>query len=148
MGSLSLPASGAIYVDTQVIIYSVERHPVYLPLVQPIWQAARAGSLAVLTSDLTLLECLVLPLRLGDQGLQRAYEQALLGTELRLIPISQAILRKAAMLRAANTSLRTPDAIHAASAAASGCALLVTNDMGLRTVAGVQVTVLNDFVRP
>jgi predicted nucleic acid-binding protein len=57
--------------------------------------------------------------------LQRAYEQALLGTELRLMPISQGILREAAKLRAASSSLRTPDAIHAATAAVTGCGLLV-----------------------
>ena len=148
MGSLSLPASGTIYVDTQVIIYSVERHPVYLPLIEPIWHAARAGNIAVVTSALTLLECLVLPLRLGDQALQRAYEQALLGTELRLMPIDQGILREAAKLRAASSSLRTPDAIHAATAAVGGCGLFVTNDMALRRLAGCAVAVLNDLLQP
>ena len=42
MGALSLPASGLVYLDTNPIIYSVEKHPVYWPLLQPLWQAAKA----------------------------------------------------------------------------------------------------------
>ena len=31
MGSLILPASGAVYADAQIFIYSVEKHPVHEP---------------------------------------------------------------------------------------------------------------------
>jgi len=44
MGSLSLPASGTIYVDTAPIIYSVERHPDYEFLLLPLWTEADARS--------------------------------------------------------------------------------------------------------
>jgi predicted nucleic acid-binding protein len=76
------------------------------------------------------------------------YERALLGTELRLIPIDQATLREAARLRASLPGLRTPDAIHAATARAAGCALLVTNDTGFRRVPGVNLTLLDDLIGP
>lgn len=37
VGSLSLPGSGLVYVDSQILIYTVERHPVYEPLLAPLW---------------------------------------------------------------------------------------------------------------
>ena len=42
MGSLSLPTSGTIYVDTAPIIYTVERHPDYESMLLPLWAAADA----------------------------------------------------------------------------------------------------------
>lgn len=146
MGSLILPAVGPIYVDTQVLIYTVERHPVYEPLLQPLWRAAQAASIAMVSSDLALMEVLVGPLKSGDTQLQVDYEQALLGTDLRLLPLAQPVLREAARLRAAFTGLRTPDALHAATALLSGCTLFVTNDNGFRRVAGLPLAILDEVL--
>ncbi len=43
-----------------------------------------------------MLETLVGPLKSGDAALQKAYEQALLNTDMRLLPITRPILREAA----------------------------------------------------
>lgn len=147
MGALSLPASGLVYLDASPIIYTVEKHPVYGPLVQPLWQAAQAKAIEVVTSELAIMETLVGPLKSGDTTLERAYEQALLGTEMRLLPITQPVLREAARLRA-TTRLKTPDALHAATARQAACALFVTNDVGFRGVAGLPLVVLDDLLTP
>jgi hypothetical protein len=55
---------------------------------------------------------LVGPLKAQNTQLQQVYEQALSG-KMRMVPIDQPVLRKAAELRASVASLRTPDAIHA-----------------------------------
>jgi predicted nucleic acid-binding protein len=44
----------------------------------------------------------------------------------------------------ANHNLKTPDAIHAATALAAGCVLFVTNDAGFRCVPGLPVAVLSE----
>ena len=44
MGSLTLPPSGPVYADTQIFIYSVEKHPLYAPLLRPLWSAAATGA--------------------------------------------------------------------------------------------------------
>jgi predicted nucleic acid-binding protein len=147
MGTLTLPTSGLVYLDANSIIYTVEKHPVYGPLLQPIWLAAQGKTIEVVTSDLALMETLVLPLKNGDKTLEQAYEQALLGTELRLLPITQPILRLAAQLRA-TTKLKTPDALHAATALEAGCVLVVTNDTGFRGVAGLPLVILDDLLKP
>jgi predicted nucleic acid-binding protein len=144
---LSLPASGLVYLDANPIIYTVEKHPNYGPLLLPLWHAAQAKTIEVVTSELALLEMLVGPLKSGNVSLQRDYERALLGTELRLVPISQSILRAAAGLRA-TTRLKTPDAVHAATAQEVSCALFITNDASFRSIAGLPVVILDDVLRP
>jgi predicted nucleic acid-binding protein len=147
MGSLTLPASGLAYIDTMTLIYTVERYPAYWPLIEPLWRAAQARTIEVVTRELTLMETLVGPLKSGNTTLERAFEQALLGTDLRLLPITQSILREAARLRA-TTRLRTPDALHAATARQTGCALFVTNDVGFRGIAGLPLVILDDLRTP
>src|SRR5437763_2815769 len=115
MGALTLPVSGLVYIDTMTLIYTVERYPAYWPLLEPLWLAAQARTVEIVSSELTLMEALVGPLKSGNAALEKAFEQALLGTGLRLLPITQPILRDAAQLRA-TTRLRTPDALHAAAA--------------------------------
>ena len=78
MGSLTLPATGLVYLDANPIIYTVEKHPVYGPLLVPLWQAAQAQTIEVVSSELALMETLVGPLKRGDTALEKAYEQALL----------------------------------------------------------------------
>jgi predicted nucleic acid-binding protein len=136
-----------VYLDTNPIIYSVERHPVYWPLLQPLWQAAKGKTIEIVSSDLTLMETLVGPLKAGDMALANTYEQLFQQAQTHLLPITQPILREAAQLRA-TTKLRTPDALHAATAQHAGCVLFVTNDAGFRGVAGLPLVILDDLLTP
>jgi predicted nucleic acid-binding protein len=147
VGTLTLPASGLVYLDANPIIYAVEKHPVYAPLLQPLWQAAQASTIEVVTSDLALMETLVGPLKTGNTGLAQTYEQVLSGTDLRLLPISQAILREAARLRA-TTKLKTPDALHAATAQLAGCVQFISNDVGFRGAIHLPLVILDDLLKP
>ena len=145
MKTLNLPTSGNIYVDTQAIVYTVEKHPVYAPVLRPLWTAAR-GTNRVITSDITLLETLVLPIRNADTGLQTRFETFLLHSDTRLLPITHDILREAARLRATVSGMKAPDAIHAATALLTGCALFITNDSGFRHVPNLPVVMLDDVL--
>lgn len=147
MGALTVPVSGLVYIDTMALIYTVERFPAYWPLLDPVWLAAQAGTIETVSSELTITEALVGPYKSGNVVLEKAYERALVGTDMRLIPITQPILREAARLRA-TTRLRTPDALHAATAFHAGCALFVTNDAGYRGVANLPLVVLDDLLKP
>jgi predicted nucleic acid-binding protein len=93
------------------------------------------------------METLVGPLKSGNTTLERQYEQALLGTDMRLIPITQAILREAAQLRG-TTKLRNPDALHADTAQHEGCVLFVNNDVGFRGLASLPLVILDDLLTP
>jgi predicted nucleic acid-binding protein len=136
-----------VYFDANSVIYSVEKHPAYWPLLQPLWQAARGKTIEIVSSDLVLMEALVGPLKRGDTALASTYEQLFQQAQTRLIPITQSVLRDAAHLRA-TTRLKTPDALHAATARQAGCALFVTNDTGFRGVASLPVVILDDLLTP
>ena len=116
MGSLILPSSGPVYADAQIFIYSVERHPTYATTLRPLWEAVARGDLEVVSSELTLLETLIGPLKRGDVALEADYENVFVSPGVRLLPITLPSLRAGARHRAALSSLRTPDALHAATA--------------------------------
>lgn len=146
MGQLALPPTGTVYVDTGVLIRRVEAIEPFLTATLPLWQALDAGTQTVATSALTLLEVLVKPLRDGNLALATVYRNVLLTTAgLTCWPIDVAVLESAAQIRAVH-NLKAPDAIHAATALAAGCSLLVTNDAVFRRIPGLNVAVLSDIV--
>ena len=77
--------------------------------------------------------------------MQNAYEEVFRGP-IGLNPITLPVLREVAQLRAAIPALRTPDAIHAATALAAGCAMFLTNDPVFKRIPGLPVTVLSEAV--
>ena len=148
MGGLTLPDSGTVYMDTNSIIYSIERIEPYRSLLLPVWEAGQAGNFAIVTSDLTLHEVLVKPLKDGNALLEAGFRNLLLhSAEVQLLPISHAVLERAASLRA-TLNTKTPDAIHAATALLAGCRLFLTNAGGFRRVPGLSVTMLKDAHPP
>jgi len=145
MGSLTLPASGTVYVDANAIIYSVEKIEPYSTLLQPMWLAAQAGAISLVGSELLVLETLVKPIQQADALSEATYRALLLAShELTLVPITLAILENAARLRA-SLRLKTPDAIHASTALHTSSAMVVTNDYDLQRVPGLSVAVFSDI---
>jgi predicted nucleic acid-binding protein len=138
--------SGLVYVDAQIAIYTVDVHPAYAPVCDPLWKSAQAGVFTVVSSELTLMETLVGPLRNGDVAHASLRENLWQKAGARLLPITEPVLREAARLRTLHTALKTPDAIHAATALLHGCALFVTNDIGFRPIAGLPLAILDDVL--
>lgn len=128
MGLTEDLGAGPVAFDTAPVIYFIEEHPRYLPVVRPVFQAIDAGDLEGVTSALTLLEVLVVPYRAKDAALASRYETILTRSRgLRLIDLSLPQLRAAAQLRAA-TGMKTPDALQVTAALSAGCTALLTND--------------------
>ncbi|MCY3921242.1 MAG: type II toxin-antitoxin system VapC family toxin [Chloroflexi bacterium] len=145
MGSLILPQSGSIYLDTSAFIYSVERHEPYFSLLAPAWQRAENGQFVIVCSELVLAEALVQPLREGRRKVEDLLRNVLAAPEVHLAPTTRQLWEDAARLRA-DTGLKTPDALHAATALLTGCALFVTNDSDFRRVEGLPVVILDDLL--
>ena len=145
MGPLTLPTRGPVYLDANGFIYSVERVEPYLTLLEPMWRQARAGEFDVASSDITVLETLVKPLREGDEVVEMLLRSMFDAQEVSLIPATRELWEDAARIRA-DAGLKTPDALHAATALATGCAAFFTNDTDFRRVAGLPVVVLDDLV--
>ena len=84
----------------------------------------------------------VKPVRDGDREVEAIFRALLIGSaEFHLMPITTAVLERVIQLRA-EFGLRTPDAIHAATALEVGCVQFVTNDVQFRRVTDLPVIVL------
>ena len=145
MGQLTFSSNAKVYLDTAPIIYSVEKHTDYWQILILLWQSLKDKEIEVFTSELTLLETLVQPIKQNDQILISAYESLLTATEISLVPISFDILRESANLRATE-NLKTPDAIHAATAFSSNCSYFITNDNGFKRLSNIRVNILDDLI--
>ena len=146
MGPLILPPSGLIYLDASGLIYSVEHIEPYRTLLEPMWEQVQDGNLAVVSSPILVLEALVKPLRDGNTKIELQYRELFASNALRLLDAFYQVFEEAARLRA-ETGLKTPDALHAATALRSRCALFITNDTDFRRVQGLPIVVLDDLLR-
>ncbi len=146
MGAVVLPTTGLVSVDANVAIYTVEKHPRYSPVLRPLWSIVAAGQARVVVSELILLETLVGPYRANDPQLVADFETFLRLPGIELVPVTPPILREAARLRSQWPRLRSPDAIHAATALNRGATSLLTNDFGFRNIPGLNVIVLDDVI--
>jgi predicted nucleic acid-binding protein len=63
-----------------------------------------------------------------------------------LIPADAVLWEKAANLRATFSGLKTPDALHAATALAHGRGIFVTNDPVFRRIADLSMILLSDLI--
>ena len=146
MGTLELPSEGKIYLDANCFIYSVERIDPYRTILDTLWQTVSVGQIIVATSELTLLEVLVKPLKAGDITTATIFRTVLRHSpDVQMFPITRAVLEEAARLRA-TVGLKTPDALHSASALLNDCALFVTNDNAFSRVSDLNVIVLSEII--
>ena len=131
-----------IGLDTAPLIYFVEEHPVYLPQVDPFFEAMGRGDIEVVTSTLTLLEVLVRPYMRGDRYLVAQYSEMILKTRhLSAIPVSPEIAAEAARIRATHQTA-TPDSIQLATALVTGATCFLSNDDDLPEIPGLTLVVL------
>lgn len=145
MGLIEALAEGPVALDTCVLIYYVEEHPTYARLLAPLFAAVDEGARTAVCSELALAEVLVAPYRKRRRDLAMAYEQHLTrGRGLRLLPIDRSVLRGAAWLRATAT-VKTPDAIHLATAMAAKAGTFVTNDREFPRPLGLRILQLRDL---
>ena len=149
MGSLSYPLSDPIYIDANILIYTVERVQPHMDALRGFWRWTNAQGLVALTSELTVLESLVGPLKANNRRLEARFRRLLYqSASLRLVPVSRSILERAAELRAQIAALKTPDAIHAATALEAGAATFISNDAQFQRVPGLRIVAPQDLPTP
>ena len=136
---------GNLYFDSNAFIYSADHVVPYDALLDEIWDRARQGLCAIVTSELTLMEVLVKPFKTNSAILENIFRELLQdSTETTLIPITIPILERAARIRS-TISIKTPDAIHAATGLIAACTHFITNDNDFRRVAGLPVTLVSEL---
>jgi predicted nucleic acid-binding protein len=81
----------------------------------------------VVTSVISMIECRSKPLRAGDLERVRLYDAFFGSRDLTLFAVDTSVAETATRMRA-KYNLKTPDAIHVATAALHGVSLVVTTD--------------------
>ena len=87
------------------------------------------------------MECRSKPLRLGDLVTVAQFDTFFAGIEIVLLDITAAVIERATELRA-KYQLKTPDAIHYATAAEVGATVFLTGDRALARCSETLVEIL------
>lgn len=141
----ALAGVSSIFLDTAPVIYYVENNLAYHDLVKLVFDRIDAGSLAAVTSPITLSECLVAPYRLGLSAVQQNFKDLIVsGRHTTFVHINHDSASQAAELRVRH-NLTLLDALQVAVALGAGCDALLTNDVTLRRIAELRVIVLDDM---
>lgn len=131
-----------VYFDACVAIYLVEQNQTFAPLIRTrLTEQAQSHEVVIQISALTEMECLVMPLRKRDQPLLDKFHRWF--DEVDVLSVEQAVFRRAAQLRADFAGLKTPDAIHLATALHYGSEEFWTNDNRLSQIAPTLVKNVN-----
>lgn len=137
-----------LYLDTNVFIYFVEASPLFAGVVHALFAAINAGAVEALTSELTLAELLVQPMREGRLDIAARYTAGLSApSPIRTVEVSRQLLIDSAELRATYGG-KLPDAVHMVTAAATGCDRLITADAKMKAPPDLTVTLLSELSVP
>jgi predicted nucleic acid-binding protein len=136
-----------IALDSSIFIYHLEDHPRYAPLTEIIFDALEKGMNTGITSYLTLMEIMTKPKAEGLLQVARDYEYYLTTfPNLTFYEMGLEIARKASDLRAVER-MKAPDAIQLATAIFHGATAFVTNDKIFERVKGIDILILDKFLK-
>ena len=138
MGALipPIPPGSRGLLDTCTLIYFLEEHPRFGPVAERLLHRIETGDLEGRLSALAFAELLVPAYRAGEDRAAALLLDRVQGfRNLMVLDVNPAIAASAARLRAAY-GLRTPDAIHAATALESQATGIVSNDAAFRRLEG------------
>lgn len=140
-----LAGTGKIGLDSSVLMYQFDDHPVHARVTSRIFNRVAAGLPAVL-STVALLELLVRPYRSGPKAAAEADAVLKDLPNFTFLPATAEIAAEAARLRA-KYGLEIPDALHLATSIVSEADLFITNDAGFRSAAhreDIRIVFLDD----
>ena len=145
MGWLEDLQGQVVALDSAPLIYFIEQRKPYVDLLRPVFRAVEEGQFSLVTSVVTLLEVMVQPIRHGDEALANNYQDILLnGTNIRTEPVTLTIAQVASELRA-ESRLKTPDAIHLATALEHQATAFLTNDRDFGDTRSLKILRIGDL---
>lgn len=137
----------SIFIDTAPIIYYIEAHTEFGPLMKEIVNMFQQEKLNAFTSVLTLTEVLPKPIQLGKDHLAKEFTNFLKnGKNLNLIEINKIIAESAGWLRGKYQNLKTLDAIQLSAALSMNIDAFLTNDKSLKQIKEIKILLLKDYL--
>jgi predicted nucleic acid-binding protein len=142
---LSIETGSKLFVDTAPLIYLIEGEGARAEKVARLLDECIAKNVPWVTSLITYMELLVLPIRKRQTSLAGKYRDFLTNSDqISLRPLDLAVADAAVELRAAH-GLKVPDAVQLATAKVSGADCIVTNDRDWRGVTGMPIVCVDDM---
>ena len=129
-----------IYADAGIIMRWVEGTSQVRDPIERRWRQLSPADRMFVTSRISRLECRCKPLRNRQERLLRQYEIFFSGQEVDIREIDAAVVEKATELRS-SCGLKTPDAIHAATAMLIGVESFWTTDADFSKCPGLAVEI-------
>ena len=129
-----------IYADSGIVMRWVEGISQARDPIEMRWRQLPPSERIFITSRISRLECRCKPLRNHQKLLLRQYDVFFSGREVDIREIDAAVVEKATELRA-SFGLKTPDAIHAATAMLAGVDSFWTTDADFSKCQGLDVEV-------
>ena len=135
-----------VYVDTNIIIYLVEGFQPYQKAIDEIQLLLEIDKLQACTSELSLCEVLVKPYKIGSDYVANLFRTFLEESgSFEMFAIDKDILMSSAHI-SATTGIKTPDAIHVATALANDCGIFLSNDKAIPTPKSLKKVLLSDYL--
>jgi predicted nucleic acid-binding protein len=136
-----------VYLDTCIVIYSVEGQASFQQRAQTHITALEAAGHRFLASDLTRAECLVHPLGKVDATVLLGYQLFFSSRSLSTKSLTPSICDRAARIRgqyqyAGGRIYGLVDSLHLSAAIECGCDRLLTNDARLNNFPEISVEIL------
>jgi len=142
----TLREAGCVCLDTVVFIYAFERHARFGPAARSVFRAISQGEFEACASALVVGEVLTGVMKARNTELQLRYRDVFQRYPgLIVVDADLVVMEQMAALRAAH-NLRTPDAIHLATALVHQAPVFLTNDLQLSRVATPEVLSIQSFV--
>ena len=143
-----IPSGSTILLDSMTVIYFLEQHEQYGELARQVFQRIESGDLRGLMTSLVFAELLVPLYRSKKAETVRQFVDVLSNyRHLTILEVSTEISMEAARLRA-RYGLRTPDAIHGATALLGQADGILTNDKNFNHLAneGLNIWLFDQFI--
>lgn len=133
------------FLDAAPVIYYIDANPAYFDLMDQIFTWIESSSIRVVTSPITLAECLILPIRQNNLSQQQLFIDIITAQDTAdFIETTASIARTAAEI-CARYNLKLPDALQVATAIASNCEAFLTNDAQLKQVTELKVLLVSEL---
>lgn len=145
--SKALKEIQTVFLDTAPVIYFIEAHPQFGPLVKKVVELMNENRIQAFTSVLTLAEVLSKPVETKNAALIEKFKIYLKnGQNLTLLPITEIISESAGVLRGKYPHLKTVDAVQIAAALDVGADAFLTNDKKLSMIKELKILILNEYI--